>query len=65
LIEAQIDIGRGVDPDLLKQQRNLQKQLTSLSQQQLLSDRQSPEQAAAVKGRLAVLAANSPSPVNR
>ena len=55
LIQAQTDITRGVDPGLLKQQKDLERQLASLSQQRMLRDRQSPEEAAAVKNRLASL----------
>jgi CHAT domain-containing protein/Flp pilus assembly protein TadD len=55
LIQAQTDISQGVDPSLLKQQKDLERQLTSLSQQRMLRDRQNPEEAAAIKNQLAAL----------
>jgi len=55
LIEAQTDISRGVDPELLNRQRNLQRQLSLLSQQRMLREGQNSEEAAAAKGRLASL----------
>ena len=55
LLQAQTDISRGVDPGLLKQQKDLERQLTSRSQQRMLSDRQKPEEAAAIKNQLASL----------
>lgn len=55
LIQAQTDISRGVDPALLKQQKDLETQLTSLSQESLLGHRQKPEEAAKIKNKLAAL----------
>ena len=55
LIQAQADIRRGVDPVLLEQQQALEGQLTSLSQQGMLSDSKNTEEVAAVKKRLASL----------
>ena len=55
LIQAQADIRRGVDPGLLKQQQDLERQLTSLSQQRMLKDPKNTGEAAAVKKQLASL----------
>lgn len=52
LIQAQTDISRGVDPGLLKQQRDLESELTSVSQRSLLGHGQKPEET---KKRLAAL----------
>ena len=52
LIQAQADIRRGVDPVLLKQQQDLERQLTNISQQRMLKG---TEDAAAVKNQLASL----------
>lgn len=55
LIQAQTDISRGVDPALLKQQKDLESELTSLSQKSLLGHGQKPEEMAKIKNRLAAL----------
>jgi CHAT domain-containing protein/tetratricopeptide (TPR) repeat protein len=58
LVEAHTNIRQGVDPDLLKQEQNLQRELTSLSQQRMLRDPQNMAQKATAGQRLASLLAD-------
>jgi CHAT domain-containing protein/predicted negative regulator of RcsB-dependent stress response len=58
LVEAPGEITRGVDPGLLKQQRALQKELTTLSQRRMLRNPDNKEEEAAARTRLASLLMN-------
>lgn len=57
LVEARADIHSGVEPGLLRQESELQQQLSDLSQRHLLGGRQTPEQGAQTEKRLAALLA--------